>query len=429
MMEWYILLSDAVTHMLRLFLGFCFVTKPGDFVLNKKALVSTVVLGGLLAVFGALFLPGPGTAAGEILFLGAAAWYFKRERLQMSLFLILFYEIGVGLWDFLMSSWLGVFFLREGFIRPDTVEHRIGVWAVRLIMVGIGLFLAYKGDARAYFRAASVAAVAGLAAVVTLSEQTRLSLDEDAVGTWIILAMVLLFALLFYRLSRQREMEAQIARLKETQARIVGRDYEALRKIYGDNAKLYHDLHNHIESIYQCLIQGNISEATAYCEALRGPVGEISQNTWTMDKAVDYLISSKMALAASLHIQTKVNIEYPRNTNIRSVDLTTILGNLLDNALEALQNAPASVRFLSLTIRRINDMLIIKVENGCSREPSRADGKWVTSKEDKAFHGWGLESTRTAAMRYDGVVNADYEDGIFCAVVTLSFQPVQTAAN
>ena len=39
MMEWYILLSDAVTNMLRLFLGFCFVAKPGDFVLNKKAFV------------------------------------------------------------------------------------------------------------------------------------------------------------------------------------------------------------------------------------------------------------------------------------------------------------------------------------------------------------------------------------------------------
>ena len=78
-----------------------------------------------------------------------------------------------------------------------------------------------------------------------------------------------------------------------------------------------------------------------------------------------------MALAEQEHIKTKVNIEYPHNTNIRSVDLTTILGNLLDNALEAAQAAPDGLRFLNLTIRRINAMLIIKVENGYGHDLKR----------------------------------------------------------
>ena len=107
--------------------------------------------------------------------------------------------------------------------------------------------------------------------------------------------------------------------------------------------------------------------------------------------------------------------------------MTTILGNLLDNALEAAKTAPEGLRFLNLTIRRINAMLIIKVENGYGNTPIQENGKLLTSKKDKAFHGWGLKSVQTAADRYDGTIRTDYKDHVFQSVVTLSFQPVKTS--
>ena len=288
------------------------------------------------------------------------------------------------------------------------------------------MLIRQSGQSGGAMRSLSVLVILGMVGAVTLSEQKTLPLDEDLVGTWIILSMVLMFAILFYRVNRQREMESEIARLKQEQAEIVERDYQALRRTYEGNAKLYHDLHNHIEAIYQCLLQGDTEEAARYCEDLRTPVREISQTVWTGDKALDYLISSKMALAEQEQIKTKVNIEYPHNTNIRSVDLTTILGNLLDNALEAAQAAPDGLRFLNLTIRRINAMLIIKVENGYGHDLKREDGKLLTTKSDKAFHGWGLKSVQTAADRYDGTISTDDKDGIFQSVVTLSFQAIKT---
>ena len=288
------------------------------------------------------------------------------------------------------------------------------------------MLIRQSGQSGGAMRSLSVLVVLGMVGAVTLSEQKTLPLDEDLVGTWIILSMVLMFAILFYRVNRQREMESEIARLKQEQAEIVERDYQALRRTYEGNAKLYHDLHNHIEAIYQCLLQGDTEEAARYCEDLRTPVREISQTVWTGDKALDYLISSKLALAEQEHIKTKVNIEYPHNTNIRSVDLTTILGNLLDNALEAAQAAPDGLRFLNLTIRRINAMLIIKVENGYGHDLKREDGKLLTTKSNRAFHGWGLKSVQTAADRYDGTISTDDKDGIFQSVVTLSFQAIKT---
>ena len=202
------------------------------------------------------------------------------------------------LWDFLLQAGLGILFQSDRFVDPQAPEHLAGIWLVRLIMSAAAIPLAkQKEKSTLPMRLTSIVVMLGMFGAITLSEQTILPLSDDQTGTWVILSMVLLFSVLLYRLSRQREMELEIAQLRQEQAEILERDYQALSRTYEDNAKLYHDLHNHIEAIYQCLNQGDIQEAIRYCEDLRTPVREISQTVWTGDKAIDYLISSKMALA------------------------------------------------------------------------------------------------------------------------------------
>lgn len=426
-MRWPQIISYLLTNELRLLLGLFLAIRVVEFRLERKALLLAAAGGVLVTVLQMASVPTVGVLAAELCMIAAAAWYYRRGKWNLCLFLAFFYEIGVGLWDFLLQAGLGILFRRENFVDPTAPESLAGVWLVRLIMLGAAIWFIKRQDHNnEAIRSMSILVTLGMVGAVTLSEQKILSLDEDRVGTWIILSMVLLVAILFYRVNRQREMEAEIAKLKQEQAEIVERDYQALRHTYEENAKLYHDLHNHIEAIYQCLTQGDIQEAVQYCEQLRTPIRQISQAVWTGDKALDYLISSKLALAEQVQIRTMVKIEYPHNTNLRSVDLTTILGNLLDNALEAAHNAPEHLRFLNLTIRRINAMLIIKVENGYGSTPEENNGRLFTSKPEKAFHGWGLRSAQTAAERYDGTITTDYKDGVFQSVVTLSFRPIKS---
>ena len=142
---------------------------------------------------------------------------------------------------------------------------------------------------------------------------------------------------------------------------------------------------------------------------------------------MDYLINSKAhaAMADDIHFQAQV--EFPRHTNLRSADLCAILGNLLDNALEAARQVPKKDgRFVRLTIRRIHQMLVIKVENGFAAPLVEKDGELKTSKEGNGLHGWGLKSARTAAEKYDGTVQTSQEGDTFRAVATLSYQGVPT---
>lgn len=436
-------------HELRLLPGLALLAGRMGFTPGRRGWGLAALGGGLVAVLEVAGLPDTGGIAVEMAILAALAGSLLREseRLRRCLFLLFFYELGVALWDFLLPAWLGVLSGQAAFAEAGSLWHLLGVCVVRLLLVGLTAALGRTGGKAAVEalgsgpagddkaagnsedsgarRLVTVVAILGFFGAVTLSEQSRLPLSEDQTGTWVILAMVLLFAVLVYRLSRQREMEAELARLRQEQAESQEREYQALRQTYAGNARLYHDLHNYLETLYQCLRQGDTEEALRYCRELRDSTREISQSVWTGDKALDCLISSKMAQAEQQQIRTEVNVEFPRNTNLRSVDLTAILGNLLDNALEAAEKAPEERRFLRLTIRRIWDMVVIKVENGCGQPPVRKEGELRTTKEDKAAHGWGLQSVRTAAQRYDGAVDTVYENGVFRAVVTLSFSPVR----
>ena len=187
--------------------------------------------------------------------------------------------------------------------------------------------------------------------------------------------------------------------------------------------QLFHDFHNHIGLLQHLLSHTKLEEAMQYLDELQTPVQEMTETVWTGDETVDYMINSKAVTAKERNVQYQVQVEFPRHTNLRSVDLCAVLGNLLDNALEAAGQVPEKEeRFVQLTIRRINQMLIIKVENSFSNPIILQDGVLTTSKVKNGLHGWGLKSAQTAAEKYDGTVQTSYKDKVFKAVATLSYQ-------
>ena len=363
----------------------------------------------------------------EIMVLVLAAHYLFMAEPRMCLFLTFFYEIAVALWEFLISAGLGVVFQSESFLNVQSPEYAAAVWIVRLFMLGIVLVItkAKESKGRQSSRIIAWVAIMGLLGIVLLSGQHTIAIDEDQLTIWVIFSVVILFAIMFFYLNRQYEMKKTIAQLEKDKNALLERDYQTLSDTYAANAKLFHDFHNHIDILHRYLSKGSTAEAISYLEDLRSPVQAITQTVWIGDEAVDYLLNSKIALATSRQVRVNTNIEFPRHTNIRSVDLVAILGNLLDNALDATESAEANLRFINLTIRRINDMLVIKVENGCSVAPISTGGDLQTSKKDTFLHGWGLRSARTATDHYDGAIETEYSKYTFRAVVTLSFEAVK----
>lgn len=429
MKEWIILASNIVSGGLRvavcLFIIYRLLTteKP-----DKRSI--SFGLAGVLVIticISLLRLPDFYRIALETILIAVCANRYQKADTRMCLFISIFYEIGVSFGLFLISAGLGVISHSDIFFDNSNLYGQVAVWVLHLFLTTLTFYISKRPnmERKDGFRLASIIALAGFFAVITLSEQMILPIPEDTLRMWTILAVILLMSVLIFNMNRQYEMEKELAKLKSEQAELWEREYTVLNNSYAVNAKLFHDIHNHIGALRQLLSHQKYDKALQYLDELQEPIREITDTVWTGDEIVDYLINSKAAVALLNQIQLQVKVEFPRYTNIRSADLCAILGNLLDNALEAVKKITESEqRIVHLTIRRINQMLVIKVENYFSNHLAVENDKLQTTKTEAGLHGWGLKNAQTAAEKYDGVVKTTYEGNTFRAVTTLSYHGV-----
>ena len=328
------------------------------------------------------------------------------------------YEIAVFLWCFIFGGALALLSDISDFSDRKILLGQLPLWLVNAVLI-IAVVLIYKGKAITV-KAISFGAILTIFGVVILSDSQGVS--EDMAFTYLVFSLILIAGIMVYRLNGQYETEKELAQLKEQQAQLLERDYNVLNKAYSENARTFHDMHNHIGAVRSLLTAEKYDKAIEYLDNLQKPVSGIASTVWTGDETVDYLINSRIATAENEDIHFETQIEFPKNNNICSEDLCAVLGNLLDNAFDAVRKDKCTEnRRISLTIRRINRMLIIKIVNTFNGEINLSGGKLRTTKTDGGLHGWGVASARTAAEKYDGTITTTAENDIFTAVATLSF--------
>ena len=430
MTDMFLLLSGVLTGAVRVLVGLFLVHRLLSIKRPDRKSIAAGLAGALALTVSLSLLHAPDfyRMALEAVLIAACAHRLQGAELRMGLFVGIFYEIGVSFWSFLLPAWMGVLFRSQDFLSARTLAGQSALWLLHGLLGVLAVWLSKNQeiDRKSAFRAVSALTLAGFLGAVTLSEQTVLAIPDDTLYMWTILAVVLMMSVLVFNINRQYEVEKELAKLKSEQAELLERDYTAVNRAYQVNAKLFHDFHNHIGVLRQFLTHEKYGEAVRYLDELQAPVRNLTATVWTGDETADYLISSKAAAAEADGIRFQAQVEFPRRTNIRSVDLCAILGNLLDNAIEAARQVPdPSGRTVALTIRRIHQMLVIKVENSFAAAPVQEGGELKTTKTEGGLHGWGLKSAQTAAEKYDGMVQAGVSGEVFRAVATLSYQGME----
>lgn len=254
-----------------------------------------------------------------------------------------------------------------------------------------------------------------------LTDQTFEAVDLKITGVWFVsLAVLVLILFLAYFIieSKEEKMKLNFAEMRN---QLLEENYKTINDIYMSNAKLYHDLNNHLNVLYQLLDQGNEEEAKEYITNISKPILKLSQVTWTGVDVIDVIINSKIEKMEEKGIEYDINVEFPQNTNIMPNDICTILANLLDNAIEAASKLQNS-RSISLTIRKINHFLMIKVLNSCIENKNEFIQFPETTKEEKELHGWGLPSVMGTVEKYDGVLKCLNQNNQFIVKVILFFE-------
>lgn len=219
---------------------------------------------------------------------------------------------------------------------------------------------------------------------------------------------------------------------RETQkVEMLRGQYALLQQAWSENAMLFHDMDNHLQTIYHLACDGKCREIQDYITRISKPAQQRASILWTGVGIVDAVLNAKKCLAQEQGCLLDIDAQLPANTGIADDDFCAILTNLIDNAIEAVerkQNRPGEGECITInvSIRQINHFVMISVVNPCETTAGKKPGALFTSKPDKWRHGWGLRSVRQAVQKYNGSLSCEVTEGKFIATAILFMhRPVQ----
>ncbi len=140
----------------------------------------------------------------------------------------------------------------------------------------------------------------------------------------------------------------------------------------------------------------------------------------TGNKTLDVIFTDRKHEAKNKNITLHIHADGQGWENISDIDIATIFGNALDNAIESVEkiDEPAA-RLIDVRIGRVNEMLIARFENPFSHKIERNQSKILSTKNNPENHGYGLQSIGTIVSKYEGEMDIKTEDGAFVLTVII----------
>lgn len=133
----------------------------------------------------------------------------------------------------------------------------------------------------------------------------------------------------------------------------------------------------------------------------------------TSNEVLNVVLTEKGMICEKHKIRFTYMLDGDELSFLEPVDLSTLFGNAIDNAIECVRKEAEEYRVIKLIGTRKDNFLGVHFENYCSAPPEMKDGMPVTSKRDKNNHGFGMKSIRYIAEKYGGQMNISLQDNMF----------------
>lgn len=184
--------------------------------------------------------------------------------------------------------------------------------------------------------------------------------------------------------------------------------------------KIRHDMKNHILSVNQLFEEGNTDEAYKLLMQTSDFVSNIDLNL--KSRTGNSLIDAKVASVAARCENDGINFSYDLETlpelKITLLDLSALLSNLFDNAIEASKKCTAPQ--LEVKIFSYKEFIYINTINSYSGEIDEKRGRLFSTKPQKHEHGYGTQIIKEICEKYDGVFTWECKDNFFVSNIIIS---------
>lgn len=253
---------------------------------------------------------------------------------------------------------------------------------------------------------------------IIVSYTCRNELAVAAVG----IGMLLMNILIFYLMECLQNMYNKQLDLKLLEQQNQAYENQMLLSKQSNKkiTSLRHDMKNHFLILQQLAQENDCDEIRRYLWGLSEEM-EVKKNIiCTGNPIIDSFLNIKLGKAIEEGVEVKTDLSIPKNIAINNKDITIILGNLLDNALRALESC-SDKKCLYIAMEQKPGVLIIRIKNSYSNEIKMKGNAFLTTKMKETGHGIGLKNVQRVVEAYQGYMKVEYKECIFSVKIAMYF--------
>jgi two-component system sensor histidine kinase AgrC len=241
----------------------------------------------------------------------------------------------------------------------------------------------------------------------------------NSLKVWMTIGIVLFSAIIIFFILRYIFYKLVDKRIDNYQNDLIMKHYTEAENIYREMRGWRHDYHNHIQVMKAHLALGKYEDMEQYLNDLDKDLTNIDTVLKTGNIMLDAILNTKLSLAINKGININAKATVPKKLRVSDIDLSIIIGNLMDNSMEAaikLENPED--RFIRVYIREMKAQLYISITNSTGGETKKVGLGYISTKLGKN-HGFGLKRVDSIVGKYKGFINRQKEEGVFATEIIL----------
>lgn len=217
-----------------------------------------------------------------------------------------------------------------------------------------------------------------------------------------------LYLLYFIKVANEKNyLEGEIEIL-EKQAHMQYEYYLVQEQKYNATVHILHDVDKHVKSIENLCVNGKTGEAAEYVKDIRNMLEPLIPIKYTGNPILDILLTDKATISKEKKIKFDIKIDNIDMNFLEAIDATTIFGNLIDNAIEAVEKVNGD-RYIEVSIMPYQEMILVRIKN--TSLPLKWKNGMPVSEKGKN-HGIGLLNVKRSIEKYDGNISIQQKNGI-----------------
>lgn len=323
------------------------------------------------------------------------------------------------LFNFAMLTWIPS-------VDTQTVYGNMGVYRVSCyyLSVLIGITVLYilqrhissENQLESFNKSFLLYGTAGVFLIIALQSRL-LGQGKNRSSEYVFFLQIMLLASVFVLLGSIKSIETKSKlELLDANNKMLESNYYELKKVYQDYAFTFHDMKNYLIVLENYCRTGELENAIKYIEKIREPISQNHSFVNSGNEAFDLVTNFKLLEAEKRGIKTEAVIDSLPPIKLEDYEISIILGNLIDNAIEACELIKEQESWIRLQVRLAEKMLLIHLSNSCEREKTEKKSSYTNKS---GLHGYGLKSVQRTAEKYDGMLKWEKKGDVFTVQVTI----------